>query len=103
MGNTRQISISIFSNKEDEYPKYSFYYPEIRPLLANVPFQLSSINDIINLDDYFFFNNYRGEINNNRKDIFNNGNESDRVNASDWETELKIITSEHNLWIGFGR
>ena len=98
MGNTRQVSINIFLNKEDEYPKYSFYYPEIRQFLAKIPIESSSICDITNLDDYFFFNNYRGEINNSRKHIF-----STSKNLSDWETELRIITTEHNLWIGFGK
>ncbi|MFD1553164.1 hypothetical protein DNU06_17300 [Putridiphycobacter roseus] len=95
MGDTRQLSLSLFKNKTDKYPKYSFYFPNIREYLAQIPLKQYILANITNLDEYFYYRNYRGEIikiSTLKKDL-----------SSDWENELNIITAEHKLWIAFGR
>ena len=101
LSDTRQIGISFYENKKDQLPKFTVYYPTIRKSLATFNVDFSNVNGIENLDDVFFFHDFRGEIV-WTSNIYQHpsGNES---NEYDLMHELNKFTTEHALWLIYGR
>ena len=100
LGDTRQISISFYKNKKDSSPTYSVYCPSIRDVLSKFRITDGVIAEISNLDDYFFMKAYRGEIVNSSN--LNRYKKMDKKQA-DIQTELDLLSNEHDLWLFFGR
>lgn len=100
LADTRQLGLSFYKNKEDKEPSYSLYYPYIRIELAKFKIEVAGMNEIINLDDFFFFNAYRGEIINHLN--YNKTIELTK-DQKDIYIEIERLSMEHDVWISFGR
>ena len=97
-GETRQIAMSFFKNREDSIPSYSLYFPHLRASLATVDINMPEISDVTNLADAFFYNAFRGEI----KYFSTLQNRFDPAfKVDDWKIELEKISSEHSFWIEY--
>ena len=97
---TRQIGFNIYKSSEDKSPSYSIYFPYVRPEFAKLDFKTNGFNEIKNLSDVFFFNQYRGDVirkfQNDKQDLI-------EESKFDYYQELEKIVEEHNLWIKFNR
>jgi antitoxin component YwqK of YwqJK toxin-antitoxin module len=98
---TRQVGISFYENKNDQEPKFTVYFPNIRKCLSTVNVDFSNVVGIENLDDVFFFHDFRGEI----VRTSNVYQPSSRKESGDFDLmhELNKFTTEHALWILYGR
>lgn len=94
-GDARQIAMSFYTNRADETPSFTVYFPQIRKVLMDYPISVSSNKEITNLDEYFFFNAYRGKL--TKYSSFK------PVTKTDWEIEFSRLLLEHEQWIKFGR
>jgi hypothetical protein len=61
---------------------------------------INGLNEIKNLDDFFFFNGYRGKIVNSNS---YNKIVKEKGDQVDWYLEVEKISLEHDNWIFFGR
>jgi hypothetical protein len=98
LSDTRQVAISFYRNKGDEKPSYTLFYPHTRAILAKFQYEITSLNDLKNLDDFFFFHEYSGEIVN-----CSSGFGKHFSNDPNCIYDIKKIMTEHDLWISFGR
>lgn len=101
LSDTRQIAISFFENESDDKPCYTVYYPRIRMILANFTFENSGLHEIENLDDFFFFHAYRGNINHKNNIRFQS--KLDLETQNEFTIELEKFVREHELWLMYGR
>jgi len=99
-GETRQLGMNFYVNPTDLLPAYSIYMPQFRKVLATYPLQLKGNTEVKNLDDYFFFKAYRGTVTKS-SNVFDREPKNDpRI---DWEFELELLMTEHELWLQYGR
>ncbi len=98
LSDIRQVAISFYRNKGDEKPSYTLFYPHTRAILAKFKYEITSLNDLKNLDDFFFFHEYSGEIVN-----CSSGFGKHFSNDPNCIYDIKKIMTEHDLWISFGR
>jgi len=100
---TRQLGINFYASKTDTLPKYSLYIPHLRELMSTVPMKVAGNNEIRNLDDYFFFHAYRGEIV-YYSSLFDKEDQRRRkLEKDNWYYELIPIITEHRLWLRYNR
>lgn len=90
---TRPISINFYKETTDSTPSFTVYFPHLRKYLAKIDFNYARNSSVLNLDDFFFFSCYRGEI----IDYSNYANEISVNN--DWEIELLKLVKEHQNWM----
>ncbi len=95
---TRQLAISFYNSKEKNKPEYSIYFPNARITFAKTTYS-SIINEVKTLDDFFFFNLYRGNIIKSSH-IYKRLN---TLNSEDIKIEFEKFVVEHDLWITYGR
>lgn len=100
MGDTRTLGVSFYKNKEDLEPSYIFYYPHMRAVLAKIKMESMGVNEINHLDDFFFFNEYRGEI--VKSTSYNKMEVVPSIKIA-WLIEIEKLVTEHNNWMYFGR
>lgn len=96
VSDSRQIAISFYKNSTDQSPTYTIFFPQIRSVLTKFKMEVPHLSDIENLDDYFFFHAYRGNIIN--VSYFN-----DKMIKTDLEMEIGMLVDEHNIWMLFNR
>lgn len=94
-GDARQIAMSFYANDTEEAPSFTVYFPRIRKVLMDYPMSVSSNKEITNLDDYFYFNAYRG--------MLTKHSSIKPVTKTDLEIEFSRLLLEHDQWIKFGR
>jgi antitoxin component YwqK of YwqJK toxin-antitoxin module len=101
LSDCRQVGISFYENKGDKKPKFTLYYPYIRQLLTAFKVDYSTIDGVENLDDVFYFHDYRGSIV-QTSNIYQNpiGLEASKL---DLTNELNKLIIEHGLWLVYGR
>jgi antitoxin component YwqK of YwqJK toxin-antitoxin module len=101
LSDCRQIGINFYEKKSDNKPKFTLYYPYIRQLLTAFKVDYSTIDGVENLDDVFYFHDYRGSIV-QTSNIYQNpiGLEASKL---DLTNELNKLIIEHGLWLVYGR
>ncbi len=97
-GETRLIGLGFYKNKQDSIPTYQIYFPNARKTFAKFDMTSRENKNVTNLDDYFYFNAYRGNISFVVKNL---KNEKDVIN--DWDEEMSKLIIEHENWINYGR
>lgn len=100
LGETRQIAISFFKNKEDSKPAYTVYCPTIRKELSAFKITNGVVREVTNLDDLLFMKAYRGQIVNSSN---LNRYEKMEKREADIQTELDLLSNEHDYWLSFGK
>ncbi len=93
---SRPIAMSFYKSPTDENPSYTVHFPQVRSALATFKFVSPRMSEIENLDDYFFFHEYRGNI-------VKVSTYKDLPTKKDLESELGMLMDEHNSWILFNR
>ncbi|MEN9400086.1 MAG: hypothetical protein RL632_1187 [Bacteroidota bacterium] len=101
LSDCRQVGISFYENKNDKKPKFTLYYPYIRKLLTGFNLDYSKVSGVENLDDVFFYHDYRGTIV-QTSSIEQNPNGLE-ANELDLTNELNKLIAEHALWLIYGR
>jgi antitoxin component YwqK of YwqJK toxin-antitoxin module len=101
LSDCRQVGISFYENKNDEKPKFTLYYPYIREVLTEFNVAYSTNAEIENLDDVFFFHEYRGTIV-QTSSIYQNPHGLE-ANELDLTNEVNKLIAEHSLWMVYGR
>ncbi len=103
LSDTRQISIGFYKDSNAKTPSYSIYYPWLREVLSTIKLKNSNMKEVENLDDLFFYHNYRGNIVWSRNDFeFENGTEENKL-PNEFKIELEKFVEEHKLWLAYGR
>jgi len=101
LSDCRQVGISFYEKKNDEKPKFTLYYPYIRKVLTEFNVAYSTNAEIENLDDVFFFHEYRGTIV-QTSSIYQNPHGLE-ANELDLAHEVNKLIAEHSLWLVYGR
>ena len=100
MSDTRQVGLSFYKNKEDKQPTYLLYFPNLREVFSTFKMKVKGFDEVENLDDFFFFNFYRG------KNVKRTGIEGTKViedKAIDLNIDYNKLRAEHELWLKYGR
>jgi antitoxin component YwqK of YwqJK toxin-antitoxin module len=101
LSDCRQVGINFYENKNDLKPKFTLYYPYLRQLLTGFKVDYSMIAGVENLDDVFFFHDYRGTIVQTSSIEQNPKGLDEKV--LDLTNELNKLIVEHALWLVYGR
>ncbi|MCE2683250.1 MAG: formylglycine-generating enzyme family protein [Cryomorphaceae bacterium] len=101
LSDCRQVGISFYENKKDKKPMFTLYYPYIRMVLSDFQVKYSKNDAVKNLDDIFFFHDYRGTI--VQTSSFDENQNELKSSEFDLSHELNKLITEHALWLIYGR
>lgn len=101
LSDCRQVGINFYENKNDKKPKFTLYYPYIRKLLTSFNVDYSTVSGVENLDDVFFFHDFRGTI--VQTSSIDQNPKGLEANELDLTNELNKLIAEHALWLIYGR
>jgi antitoxin component YwqK of YwqJK toxin-antitoxin module len=102
LSDSRPLALSFYEDSSSALPSYSLYYPYVRHTLGGFILNNAPMNEILNLDDLFFFHCYRGKIIATTSLNF----ERESMNSEpskDLMEEIQKFTVEHNGWLMFGK